>query len=292
VDRDESWGKGNGTFREIAHHLAGAGFAVLRYDPRGIPKSGGYYLGAGLYEFGHDAASALNYLKTLKEVDRQRIFVLGHGYGAKAAIIGALSTPDIRGVVLLAGVYDREPEHRRRTMQFQLQADGRAAAEVERILEQHRQFIEKIEIGRYFQYEDYFLDPALADWIVQAMKLNPESPAWWRDNLVFDAVTAASKLPCPILMLHGECDYLVDSREVQTALDRLHKLSKKDVELKSFAGLNHRFIPVQSPREAYQFDRATVMTKSDASYPFESRVLGTLSSWLSGRAGTSTTPKK
>ncbi|MBI4863599.1 MAG: alpha/beta hydrolase [Candidatus Riflebacteria bacterium] len=283
VDRDESWGKGNGTFRELAHHLADNGFAVLRYDPRGVPKSGGDFLGAGLYNFAQDAANALNYLKTLKGIDRQKVFAIGHGYGAKAAIIAGLKTPDITGVVLLAGIYDKEPEHRERIMRFQLETDGKSQGEIDKVLAQHREYVQKIAFGRYFQYEDYFLDPTMADWLVQAMQLNPQPPVWWRDNMLFEPTQAAARLPCGLLMVHGENDYLVETQRVTAAQRTIKKLGKEDVELKVFPGLNHRFVPAVSRQQAYKFECATVLTKSDTSYPIELAVLAHIHGWLKGR---------
>ena len=79
VDRDISWGKGNGTYRELAKALTEAGFATLRYDPRGVPPSGGSYLAAGLFDFASDATSAVAFLKSRKEMQSNGIFVAGLG---------------------------------------------------------------------------------------------------------------------------------------------------------------------------------------------------------------------
>jgi dienelactone hydrolase len=282
VDRDESWGKGNGTFREIAHHLAKEGIASLRYDPRGVPKSGGNYLTAGLYDFGQDAASALNWMKTLKEIDRARLSVLGHGYGAKAAIVAAGKTPDLAGLVLLAPILGREPEHRRERMKFQMKVDGTDRKEQDKILAEHKYFMDNIAHGRFNEYEEYFLDPALADWIVQAMKVNPEPPKWWRDNMLFDAAQAMAGVKAPVFTVLGETDYLVPA-DAKAFAAQAKRAGKKDVEVKSFAGLDHRFVKRANREAAYRTEIQTLLTKPEEAESIDGSVLAALSGWLAAR---------
>ena len=111
------------------------------------------------------------------------------------------------------------------------------------------------------------------------MKVNPETPVWWRDNVLFDPVMAAAQLPCPVLMVHPENDYLV-TREVDAAHRAMKKRGKKDVELKVLPGLNHRFVPATSRREAYLFDKASILTRPDTTYPLDSAVVTTVTGWL------------
>jgi fermentation-respiration switch protein FrsA (DUF1100 family) len=169
-------------------------------------------------------------------------------------------------------------------MRFQLEVDGTPSGQIAKILDEHRYFVGRIESGGFFQYEDYFLDPQLADWLVQAMKINPEPPAWWRDNMLFDATANAAKLPCPVLMVHGESDYLIETHEVAGAHRAIRKTGKRDVDLKVFPGLNHRFVPVRSRQESYRGDKATVLTRSDTSYPIDTAVLKHLSDWIVAKA--------
>ena len=78
------------------------GFATLRYDKRGIGKSDGCYLEAGLTELIADAVSAVQFLKSVKAVDPQKIIILGHSEGAFIAPAVYSQEPS-NGLILLCG---------------------------------------------------------------------------------------------------------------------------------------------------------------------------------------------
>lgn len=78
------------------------GFITLRYDKRGIGKSTGCYLESGLTEFISDAVSAVRFLKSVKEVDPQKIIILGHSEGAFIAP-AVYSQEPTNGLILLCG---------------------------------------------------------------------------------------------------------------------------------------------------------------------------------------------
>lgn len=81
---------GYAPFREIAHALSRLGYAVLRYDPRGVGDSeGGPYPGVGYLTEAADAEAAFDFLAADPRVDPRRVFVFGHAMGgATAARIG------------------------------------------------------------------------------------------------------------------------------------------------------------------------------------------------------------
>src|SRR5690606_7611392 len=51
-------------FLVIADHLTKNGYAVLRYDKRGVAESEGDYAAATVFDFANDAKTAIKYLKT------------------------------------------------------------------------------------------------------------------------------------------------------------------------------------------------------------------------------------
>ena len=61
-DRDESI-FGHKPFLVMADHLTRNGFAVLRYDKRGVARSNGDYVNATTEDFASDVTVALNYIK-------------------------------------------------------------------------------------------------------------------------------------------------------------------------------------------------------------------------------------
>lgn len=101
-DRDASNGQFR-PFRILADSLVAAGVAVLRYDDRGIGRSGGRH--AWQYtvaEHQAEVRGALALLRARREVDVARIGLVGHSYGTVMATIAAASDSGISALVLLS----------------------------------------------------------------------------------------------------------------------------------------------------------------------------------------------
>ena len=94
---------GHKPFLIIADYLTKKGYAVFRYDDRGTAKSGGEFEGATSPDFASDAASALAYLKTRKDIDTTKIALAGHSEGAMLAAMIAANDSSINAIIMLAG---------------------------------------------------------------------------------------------------------------------------------------------------------------------------------------------
>ena len=101
-NRDEEI-MGHRPFWVIADYLTNLGYAVLRYDDRGIFDSEGDFSAATTLDFARDASAAVNYLKKRPEVDSTKIVVMGHSEGGLIANILGASIPNLSGIVSLAG---------------------------------------------------------------------------------------------------------------------------------------------------------------------------------------------
>src|SRR5262249_39618036 len=66
---------------ELAAAIADAGFIVVRYDKRGIGQSGGRPETASLVDYAEDVRAAVKALTNRKDVDPQRVALVGHGEG-------------------------------------------------------------------------------------------------------------------------------------------------------------------------------------------------------------------
>lgn len=81
-----------------------AGIGLLYYDPRGAGESDGRWGRASLNDFADDAKAAVHYLKQRKEVDPNRIGIVGLGEGGWTAQIVAATAPEqIKLMASLAG---------------------------------------------------------------------------------------------------------------------------------------------------------------------------------------------
>ena len=94
---------GHSFFAVLADHLTRHGIAVLRYDERGVGKSGGNFASATTRDFADDAEAGINYLLTRKETDKAKVGIIGHSEGGLVAPMVASQRSDIDFIIMLAG---------------------------------------------------------------------------------------------------------------------------------------------------------------------------------------------
>ena len=104
-------GSGRSSRREaapLAARLVAAGFAVLRYDKRGVGESGGTYEGVGVANserviplLGGDMAAGVAFLRTRPEADPGRLGLLGVSQAGWVMPIAARLAPDVAFMVLI-----------------------------------------------------------------------------------------------------------------------------------------------------------------------------------------------
>jgi uncharacterized protein len=93
------------TYKDLAEYVTGLGFAVLRYDKRGVAKSEGSFLETGMWNLIDDIGACVNFLKGHPRVDPDRVILVGHSEGC--LLICAYSARNsVAGIVLLAGAVE------------------------------------------------------------------------------------------------------------------------------------------------------------------------------------------
>lgn len=108
LDRNENMkGQRMDVFNSIAHHLATAGIASLRYDKRGCGRSSGDYYRAGNSDLVDDAINCADVLGQFEFCDPSRLFVLGHSEGCIIAPQVSAKRPNVAGLILLCPFVDR-----------------------------------------------------------------------------------------------------------------------------------------------------------------------------------------
>src|SRR5262245_59026724 len=90
----------NNVVRALAEAFAVAGFAVLRFNFRGVGRSTGAY-GEGLGEQ-EDARAALTWLTAQPGVNVDRLFLAGYSFGARVTLAVASTDPLVHGFVVVA----------------------------------------------------------------------------------------------------------------------------------------------------------------------------------------------
>ena len=96
--------------RGLALRLVAAGFAVLRYDKRGVGESTGVYEGVGVGNstrmlglLADDMAAGVAFLRTRPEIDPRRIGLMGVSQAGWIIPLAAQRAPNVAFMVLVVG---------------------------------------------------------------------------------------------------------------------------------------------------------------------------------------------
>jgi hypothetical protein len=216
-DRDETVGADH-PFADIAQGLSSRGIVVLRYDKRtyAYPQLDSHKTTVD-EEVIQDGVAAVRLLQARRDVEQDRIVVVGHSLGAMLAPEIAKKAWPIAGIVMLAPT-------------------GRKLAQV--IVQQMRYLGERAP-GQLALLERQADD-------ISAHKTPPAqiffgAPAsYYYDLDARDEVALARSLDLPILILHGSRDYQVLDEDIRNWQNGLKGDPK--VQVDTFPGLNHLFI--------------------------------------------------
>lgn len=212
-DRDETI-LGHKPFLVLADHLTKAGYAVLRYDDRGVGKSTGSFKGSTSADFAKDAQGAVEFLRKQKEIDGAKVFVAGHSEGGIIAPMVAVADGKLAGIVLLAGTGVTGE----RVIAWQAYAGPRAMGMTP----------EQVERTGKSVYD--------------AVKAQSETDAWVKYFWTYDPAAMLERVKCPVLALNGALDRQVNPDENLDAIEAaLKKGGNGRVTMLKLAGLNHLF---------------------------------------------------
>jgi uncharacterized protein len=253
-DRDESLA-GHRPFLVLADHLTRQGIAVLRYDKRGIGKSTGSYEQATSLDFADDAEAAIAFLKTRKEIDAQRIGLIGHSEGGILAPMLAARSTDVRWIVLLAGPGQKGED----VLLSQSELIARAASLNESQIASSLSFDRQAYALVREEKDHAALDSKLNELVKSTGMAGAMPPAalqaqfrligspWFRFFLDYDPVPALQGTKCPVLALNGDKDLQVSSKDNLPVIRKaLEAGGNKDFQVTELAGLNHLFQHCQS----------------------------------------------
>lgn len=201
-DRDESI-LGNKPFRDLAYGLAAAGVATLRYDKRSFAKPQSLARhGANLtvrQEVIDDAEAAVALLRTRKEIDPARVYVLGHSLGGMLAPRIAKETR-ADGVIIMAGATGSLPDKMIEQTEYLAALDDTVSAEESAQIAQLKETIASLHAAQ--------ADSAQSGaWFLGA------PVGYFTDLESYDGPSEAAALTIPTLVLQGARDYQVTLKD-------------------------------------------------------------------------------
>ena len=233
-DRDETIGP-NKPFRDLAWGLASQGIVVLRYDKRTkvYPEKMRELVNTLTVkeEVIDDTLNAVSLLRSIPEVDSQRIVVLGHSLGGfLLPRIGAADS-GIAGLIVLAGLCRTFEDTILDQFSYIYSLSGTLSAEQQKQLDQLKKQVALVKSP------DLSLSTPASDLPLGV------SPAYWLDLRGYHPEEIARGLQQPMLILQAEGDYQVTMEDFQIWKSALS--GRSNVQFKSYAGLSHLFMPFE-----------------------------------------------
>jgi uncharacterized protein len=230
TDRDETVA-GIPIFGQLAGQLAEAGYLVLRYDKRGVGQSGGRPEAATLADYAEDARAAVAWLAKRKDVDRNRIALIGHSEGAAVALLAAARENRVKAVVLVAG-------------------PGTTGYEL--ILEQQLHALDRLTITPADRDARIALQRKLMNAVINGrgwegvpddLRAAADTP-WFRSLLTFDPAEALKKVRQPLLVVRADRDVQVPPHHGEKLVALANQRKRAPLtQMVTLAGVNHLLVP-------------------------------------------------
>ncbi|MFN0278379.1 MAG: alpha/beta hydrolase family protein [Pyrinomonadaceae bacterium] len=249
---------GHKPFLLLADYLTRSGIAVLRFDDRGVAASKGNYETATTLDFSYDVESAVNYLKTRKEINKKKLGLIGHSEGGQIAPMIAARSADIDFIVMLAGPGLPGDQLLLLQGEFIGRSSGLNEASVrinqtisagayEIVKRSTTTDALKTELTNYLNQafsgqEGAEKPPASELAKVVTTQVNQLASPWLLYFIKLDPSVALGKVKCPVLALGGSNDLQVPAKaNLATIKLALEKGGNKNVTTIEFPGLNHLF---------------------------------------------------
>ena len=238
-DRDETI-FGHKLFWVIADYLTRRGFAVFRYDDRGVSGSDGDLAASTLKDLSTDVQALVTRLKKIKSIDGTKIGLLGHSEGGLVAALTASEDTSLAFLVLMAapGIVGSE------IICDQVGALSRMAGLGEERAQQNMKMQRKIldivteEKNRTVAAEKLkkILPPEKYPQI--RILLSPK----YRSLIASDPAPVLTKIKCPLLAINGSKDIQVGAKKNLSAISAaLRKGGNKHFQTEEIPDVNHLF---------------------------------------------------
>lgn len=247
--RDPSLGE-HLVYRDIAIHLAGEGYAVLRFDDRGAGETPGDMNAATVADLTGDAVGAYRALAGAEGIDPQRVAILGHSEGGAIAFAAAAEASPAAIVSLAGPAVDF-----REIFSAQYRAQQEATGDDQAAITANQQFLSVIyaEMDRQADASPAEARAALAAvferlGIPAEAGLDTLSSAYMRSWYAHDVRATLRAYNGPVLALYGEHDLSVLPAQNAAAMGGwIDPMNGSEVRV--VAGHNHLFQPVDNPLE-------------------------------------------
>jgi len=304
-----SWATGTGEssvpLLQIAEYLSERGFAVLRYNKRGVGSGSSLldqdvFMNITFQTLMQDAETALQVLLEQEEIDASDVTIIGHSEGAIIAPRIACEYPCVQKIILLGSV-----AHNLRDI-LEYQIVDRKVEYLEHVIDGNRdglisinEVISNGDSDIFLPVPDFTLiENITGNWqwppeidndgdgllsILDEyaprnrgyldMVTNYEYPTfkWFMSHFELDTTLGLiGNVSCGVLLLQGEDDVQAPVQEAFLLEQRLSQVKHPDHTLRSYPGLGHSFYPVDGWKQPLG--------------PIQEYVLSDITAWLTDPA--------
>lgn len=235
-DRDETV-FGIPVLGQVAGRLSDAGFFVVRYDKRGVGQSGGRIETTSLEAYADDVRGVVTWIRRRKDVDRDRIALVGHSEGGAVAL---LAGSQMRGEIRALGL---------------IGAPGQSGRDI--TLMQQRRALDKLKEPDATKKAKVELQGKIMDAVITGtgwetvppeLRRQSDTP-WFKSWLQFNPAEVIRRTNQPILILQGALDTQVppDQADRLEAMATARKSNATTTTRKVLVpGINHLLVPART----------------------------------------------
>jgi len=198
TDRDgnSQFGFVNNSLKMVAEAFTQSGYAVLRYDKRGIAKSAAAVSDPTATRFEDFVSDARSWLAFLKEEGFKKIVIAGHSQGSLVGMLAAQNNKRVIGFISIAGLSTDAGEAIVRQLSQQFPAlTEEVNVKVDSIRKGH-------EVKRY--------NPLLIS------LFNPQIQLFLSSYIAYNPHDEIKKLEIPVLIVNGTSDLQVTISDAQS----------------------------------------------------------------------------
>ncbi len=252
-------------FKVIAEFLCDCGYAVLRYDDRGVGKSKNKKSkldSATTADFAQDAYSGIKFLRTEPHIVPNKIGILGHSEGGIiAAMLAAKYPQDLAFIITMGGpaipgskivnyqvaTSSKEAGFSQQGIDlaisyqnklYQAFAENKSAEDIQAILYQSNfELIEYMPIEKKSSItnkEEYAKSMAF-------FGVKQANTPWFKFFALFDPAAALKNVQCPTLAIFGEKDNQVPPALNLEPFKQAFATKQQLLEIKIINSANHLF---------------------------------------------------
>lgn len=249
------------TFLVLSDYLTRQGYAVLRYDDRGVGESTGDFDQATNTDFAADAAAAVSHLRAREEVRGVPIGMLGHSEGGLITpMVIAAGEPAVDFAILLAAPglpIDSLMLVQQGLLSNVSSLESNLMRTAYQYLKAHPQqdslsFTVGLRDTLVTTLRPYYAKEALsteAEALLTDNYVNNLSSPWARQLLLTDPADFLSQVVVPVLALNGELDRQVSPDNLAIVGTILAAAGNEDVTLALMPNLNHLLQPAMTGLE-------------------------------------------